>query len=93
MPLGACPALPSSAVLLHAVLQSLTLRNARECVFIRNIDSILICSVSPLFFLDPADLAVRAEDRAFLLGTDVLVLVDIYPPGKSGYAFFFIINL
>jgi alpha-glucosidase len=33
----------------------------------------------PLFFADPADESLRAEDRAFLLGQDVLVRVNTEP--------------
>jgi alpha-glucosidase len=33
----------------------------------------------PAFFADPADMALRAEDGAFLLGGDVLVVADVTP--------------
>jgi len=35
----------------------------------------------PLFFADPADPRLRNEDRAFLLGHDVLVRADVEPGG------------
>jgi alpha-glucosidase len=35
--------------------------------------------VRPLFFLDPADPALRSEDDAFLLGGDVLVVPSLTP--------------
>jgi len=38
----------------------------------------------PLFFADPKDKELREEDRGFLLGGDLMVLVDIYPPNSNG---------
>jgi alpha-glucosidase len=35
--------------------------------------------VAPLFFADPANVQLRAEDRAFLLGSDLLVVCDVLP--------------
>ena len=35
--------------------------------------------VRPAFFADPADTSLRAEDGAFLLGGDVLVVADVTP--------------
>lgn len=34
----------------------------------------------PLFFVDPKDISLRDEDRAFMLGDDLLVVADIVPP-------------
>jgi len=34
--------------------------------------------VQPLFFVDPTDPKLRAEDRAFMLGESILVVTDIY---------------
>eukprot|EP01126_Amoeba_proteus_P007695 TRINITY_DN12768_c0_g1_i1.p1 TRINITY_DN12768_c0_g1~~TRINITY_DN12768_c0_g1_i1.p1 ORF type:complete len:348 (+),score=67.83 TRINITY_DN12768_c0_g1_i1:193-1236(+) len=36
--------------------------------------------VRPLFFSDPTDPLLRDEDRAFLLGDRLMVVVDVYPP-------------
>ncbi len=38
--------------------------------------------VRPLFFLDPADPALRAEDDSFLLGDDLLVACNTWPGEK-----------
>jgi alpha-glucosidase len=38
---------------------------------------------APLFFADPTDPAVRREDRAFLVGEDLLVVCDVTPPGEA----------
>ncbi|MFG0259966.1 MAG: DUF5110 domain-containing protein, partial [Phycisphaerales bacterium JB041] len=35
----------------------------------------------PLFFLDPADPALRSEDDAFLLGDNLLLIPDLTPSG------------
>ncbi len=40
--------------------------------------------VRPVFFADPRDPALRAIDHAFLLGSDVLVVADVNPPGSRG---------
>jgi alpha-glucosidase len=37
----------------------------------------------PLFFTDPLDKDLREEDRAFLLGEDLLVIVNIYKEATS----------
>lgn len=39
----------------------------------------------PLFFLDPADAALRSEDHAFLLGGDVLVLPQLTEAGDRTF--------
>jgi len=33
----------------------------------------------PLFFVDPVDPNLRGEDKAFMLGESVLVIVDVFP--------------
>ena len=38
---------------------------------------------APVWFADSADPALRSEDRAFLLGEDLLVVCDVVPPGES----------
>lgn len=37
----------------------------------------------PLFFADPSDPRLRNEDRAFTIGDNLLVVVDILPPSPS----------
>jgi len=37
----------------------------------------------PLFFVDPIDPNLRNEDRAFMLGENILVIVDVYPDKES----------
>lgn len=40
----------------------------------------------PLFFADPKDMLLREEDRGFLLGGDLMVLVDVNPPNVKKYS-------
>jgi len=42
--------------------------------------------VRPLFFADPADPRLRSEDRAFLLGPDILVRADVEPTGGGSHS-------
>jgi len=37
----------------------------------------------PLFFVDPTDVKLRDEDRAFMLGENLLVIADIYKENKE----------
>ena len=41
--------------------------------------------VAPVFFADPADGRLRGEDRAFLLGEDVLAVCDVDPPDRAAH--------
>ena len=38
---------------------------------------------APAFFADPSDASLRGEDRAFLIGEDVLAVCDVLPRGES----------
>jgi alpha-glucosidase len=40
----------------------------------------------PLFFVDPVDPKLRDEDRAFMLGENLLVVADIYAKENKGYS-------
>ncbi|MEM1422580.1 MAG: TIM-barrel domain-containing protein [Planctomycetota bacterium] len=39
---------------------------------------------APVFYADPADAKLRDEDRAFLLGGDLMVVCDVTPRGEAG---------
>ncbi|GAB4545420.1 MAG: glycoside hydrolase family 31 protein [Phycisphaerales bacterium] len=39
---------------------------------------------APVFYADPTDASLRDEDRAFLIGGDLLVVCDVTPAGEPG---------